>query len=87
MIRSWRTANDSGAHKGPVTGLIIASAQRSLYGKTQTQKKKWECMVSSDNISAIMQNLQNISSELKSVNTTLGERIKSEIKRVNRVRV
>ena len=47
---------DSGAHKGPVMGHIIASARRLLYGQTPTRGKQSELMICSDIISAIMQN-------------------------------
>ena len=72
------------------TGRVIANARRSLYGRTPAQEKirdgnikHSEIAVSSDNISAIMLSLQNISSELKVVNTTLSERISLEVKKVN----
>ena len=70
---------EKGLKQDFTTGRVMASARRSLYGRTpvpdrngdegdSTKKtRNSEVTVSSDNISTIMQSLQSISSELKAV--------------------
>ena len=86
---------ETGSRQDSATGRLIASARRSLYGRTPisdrnrderdngTKTKNSDHNISSDNMSTILQSLQNISSELKLVNTTLSERITTEVKKVN----
>lgn len=87
--------SDSESDQDSSTDRIMTNARRSLYGRTPASERNTDkakvvqkdsrskVTVMSDNISTIMQSLQSISSEIKAANTTLGERITTEVRKVN----